>query len=299
MTFAIDPIVLGHNPIFGVDHLSQEAGNLKAEQFADAQRIGEILSCCHALGVRGMMMSTHPRAALVCMVLDREAQLSSTWRVYPLVPYIQKYVRGANEKGLVTLVKDTLAQSSAAQKLSWLLRGGRGLFAKDIHRALKILIDLEMLPFEGRQLGAVFLHDALVDLALGLGIESVLEVFREHVEKRYHVPAGLVTKNLPTLRTRLETLGWSDTLVMASFNAIGFLVNPSVAECAAAIRKPGITFVAMSTLAAGALSPDNAYSFLSDYSSIGSVVVGMSRPEHVTETIAAIRRHLPFLAPAD
>jgi hypothetical protein len=196
---------------------------------------------------------------------------------------------------MVNLVKDLLFQSSLPQKMSWLWQGSQGLLTKDISQALTMLIDIELLPFKGRRLGAIFLHDALTDLALGLRVEAVLEVFREHVTKRYGAPVGFVTKNLPLLRQRVEALGWNDLLAMAAFNALGLGVNPSLSECADAIRKPGLTFIAMSTLAAGALSPEQAYQYLAQHPSIRSVVVGMSRKEHATETVAAIRRYLPAL----
>jgi hypothetical protein len=291
----IDPILLGHNPFFGIDHLSQETGNFKAAQFEDTHRIIEVLLHCHDLGVRGMMMSTHPRASAISEQLGKENTLSKHWRLYPLVPYIQKYVRGANEKGLINVVKDTLMQTSLSQKFSMLWRGGQGLVTKDIKHALTLLIDIELVPFKGRQLGAVFLHDALTDLALGLGVEAVLDVFREHVNKKYGVPAGFVTKNLPLLRARLAAQGWNDMLAMASFNALGFQVNPSLDACIEAIRQPDMTFVAMSTLAAGTLSPDKAYQYLANFPTISSVVVGMSRKEHATETVETIRRYLPSL----
>jgi hypothetical protein len=291
----IDSILLGHNPFFGVDHLSQQAGNEKAAKFEDVQRIGEVLSFCNDLGVRGMMMSTHPRASAVCDWLQRDPSLARNWRLYPLVPYIQKYVRSSNEKGLVNLLLDTIMQSSLSQKLDWLWKGGKGLLTKDITQGLTIMIDIEMLPFKGRPLGAVFLHDALTDLALGLGLESVLEIFRNHVAAKYGVPGGFVTKNLPLLRARWEALGWDDLLAMASFNSCGFQVNPSLDACAAAVRKPGITFVAMSTLAAGALSPEKAYSYLGQFESVASVVVGISRRQHAEETLSAIRGFMPHL----
>jgi hypothetical protein len=292
--YEIDPIMLGHNPFFGVDHLSREAGNAKAARFEDSHQLAEMLLYCHELGVRGMMMSTHPRSIVVSELIGRESQLASTWRVYPLIPYVQKYVRGANEKGLVNLVSDILSQASVSQKLSLLLQGGRGLVTRDIQDGLTMLIDVELLAFKGRPLGAVFLHDALTDLALGLGVDSVLEIFRDYVQGKYRVPAGFVTKNLPLLRERLERRGWKDLLAMASFNAIGFWVNPSLEECAAAIRKPGMTFVAMSTLAGGALSPEVAYQYLARFPTIDSIVVGMSRKTHAVETVTMINRYLPF-----
>jgi hypothetical protein len=289
----LDPILLGHNPFFGVNHLSAERGAATAERFEDAQRIADMLLHCHGLGVRAMMMSTHPRAAVVSRVIGQQEALRDAWRVYPLVPYIQKYVRQSNEKGMVTMVLDALGQASLREKFSLVLRGGAGMLTKDLDQALRVLIDLELLPFKGRQLGVVFLHDALTDLALGLGADSVLELFRDHVTGKHGARAGLVTKNLPLLRDRLAARGLSDFTLMASFNSRGFYVNPSLAVAGAALRDPALNVVAMNTLASGALKPDAAYKFLSEFPAIKSVVVGVSRKDHAEETVAAIRRHMP------
>jgi hypothetical protein len=287
----IERIILGHNPFFGVDHLSQERGNEKAKQFEDPGLIVDVLKECNGLGVRGLMMSTHPHAASVAAGMQREPSLSE-WRLYPLIPYVNKYVRGANEKGLVNLAIDVLSQASIGQKLRMVLQGGRGLLGKDFRQAVSLLLDVELVPFRRVPLGAVFLHDALTDLALGLGLDSVLELFRDHVTRHYGVPAGLATKNLPLLRERLERLGWSEPLVMASFNRAGFYMNPSADLCAEAVRCPGVCFVAMNTLAGGYLKPDAAYSFLAQFPTVCSIVVGISRKDHAVETIEAIRHHM-------
>jgi len=290
---ALDPIILGHNPFFGVDHLSQERGNEKAKRFEDVRHIVDMIRHCDGLGVQGIMMSTHPRAGGVCEALEREPSLREKWRLYPLVPYIQKYVRTANEKGLVNVVVDTLAQTSLEQKANIFLRAGRTVLGRDLREALCLLIDVEMVPFRRLPLGAVFLHDALTDLALGLDALSLLELFRDHVRQTYKVPAGFATKNVPRLRGELTRLGWSEVLVMASFNAAGFYMNPSAERCAEAVREPGLTMVAMNTLASGYLAPDDAYRYLAQFPAIRSVVVGVSRKDHAAETFAAIRRHVP------
>ncbi len=287
-----DHIILGHNPLFGVDHLSQEQGNVKEANFEDQRLIAEVLKFSHSLGVHGMMMSTHPRARVVSDLIGQDKELASEWRIYPLVPYIQKYIRESNEKGMLNMILEILSQASMAQKFSLLLQGTKGFLTKDIQHALTLLIDIELLPFRGRQLGAIFLHDALTDLTLGLHIEPLLETFRDHVEKTYKVPAGFITKNVPLLRERTEKLGWSNLLAMASFNKMGFYVNPSLEAVAESIRKPGMEFVAMTTLSSGALSPHTAYEFLSSFPGIQSIVVGMSKKNHIEETVTAIKKHL-------
>ncbi|MBI1892814.1 MAG: hypothetical protein HYS14_01690, partial [Candidatus Rokubacteria bacterium] len=292
----IDPLIIGHNPFFGIDHLSAQRGNERSRFFEDVRRVVAVLRRCHDLGARAMMMSTHPRALAMTQAINADPLLSKEWRLYPVLPYVQKYVRGANEKGLVNLALDTLSQVSFGQKVGLFLRGSRGILVRDLQEMIRLLIDIEMAPFANGRLGAVFLHDVLTDLALGLRVDSVLALFREHVEAHYGVTAGFITKNVPLLRARLDAMDWDEVLVMASLNPAGFYVNPSLERCAAALERPGLTFVAMNTLASGQLSPEVAYSYLARFSAIRSVAVGLSRLDHAAETIDAIRRHLPCAA---
>ena len=136
------------------------------------------------------------------------------------------------------------------------------------------------------------MHDSLTDLALGLGIESLLEIFSEHVYKKYNVPAGFITKNVKNFREKVDKRGWRDYLVMSSINKTGFLVNPSLEEAVSAIENPGMYFIGMSTLAAGALKPEDAFKFLSTISNLKSVVIGMSKKEHIKETIDIVNKYL-------
>lgn len=290
----IDPVILGHNPLFGVNHLAQDQGAIVAERMEQDAIVLDLLRHCHNFGIRGMMMSTHPRAADICRLVHSEPGFRDTWRFYPLVPYIQKYVRQANEKGLINVVFDTLGQATWSQQISLLLRGGAGLVTKDVLQALRLLIDVELLPFRGMNLGAVFLHDALTDLAIGLGVESLLDVFRDHVESHHQAIAGFATKNLPVFIQRMASRGLDRCVVMASFNAAGFYVNPSLTACEQAVRQPGLRLLAMSTLACGALAPEDAYRYLAAFPNVESVVVGTSRKDHAAQTMTAIRHHLKF-----
>lgn len=290
----LDRVLLGHNPLFGIDHLSQERGAAKARRFEAAGAVAGLLAGCHDLGVRAMMMSTHPRAPEVLAALDGVPGPAASWRLYPLVPNIQKYVRGANEKGLVDLLLEIAGGAGLARTLAWSFQAGRSVVGRDVEAGLTLLLDVELAPFRGRRLGAVFLHDALTDLALGLGVERVLEVFRRHVEERWGAQAGFATKNLPLLLERTRALGWDSVLAMASLNARGFWVNPSLERVVEALGDPRLTLLAMNTLASGALDPESAYRWLGRHP-VASVVVGVSRREHAEQTVGAIRRHL--LAP--
>ncbi len=288
----LDRILLGHNPLFGVDHLSQERGNAKQQKFENKSALVEVLRYAHSKGVKAMMMSTHPRSKVILDILATDPVLKDDFTVYPLLPYIVKYVRQANEKGMFNVLTELLSQAGAGKSLSMMLTGMTGLVGGNLYKMIKILIDIEMLPFKGHKIGAIFMHDALVDLALGLGCDQAFDVFREHIEKEYNVPGGLISKNVPLLRNRLDERGWNDYLIMAAFNKTGFYLNPSLDETIKAVQKPGMNFIPMSTLAAGAIPPEEAFEFIGQFPEIKSVVVGMSKKSHIDQTVDLINKYI-------
>ncbi len=287
----LEKIILGHNPLFGVDHLSQEKGNQKELRFEDKNLIADVLSYARGLGVNAMMMSTHPRAETVVSIIKSNPDLHKI-KIYPLLPYIAKYVRQANEKGLTNILLDVLSKANFSQKVSIMLNGTQGFLGKDVDKIIRLLVDIEFLIFKDLNIGAIFIHDSLTDLALGLGAESVLETYKDHVENKYKVPAGFITKNVENFREKVEKKGWKDYLVMASINKTGFFVNPDLNTSINAIERPGMNFIGMSTLSGGALKPEEAYQFLGRIKNLHSVIVGMSQKEHIKETVDAINKYI-------
>lgn len=288
----LDKILLGHNPLFGVDHLSQEQGNAKEQKFENKSALTEILRYSHSKGVKAMMMSTHPRAQVILDIIEKDPILKDDFTIYPLLPYVVKYVRQSNEKGMFNVVKDLLGQAGTGGSLSMFMTGLGSLVGGNLYKTIKILIDIEMLPFKNHKLGAIFMHDGLVDLALGLGCDEAFDMFREHIDKKYSVPGGLITKNVPMLVDRLEGRGWDDYLIMAAFNKTGFYINPSLNETEKVIQNSGMNFIPMSTLAAGAIPPRDAFEYIGQFPEIKSVVVGMSKKSHIDQTVDLINEYI-------
>jgi hypothetical protein len=286
---SLDRIVLGHNSFFGVNHLSRQQGAQREATFEDVSAILKMMETAAALDVTAMMMSTHPRATPVCGVVRKSRELREGWSFYPLLPYITKYVRQANEKGMVNVVLDQLKQAGWTQVLSILARGGLGALTKDYRRILSTLIALELTPFEGLQVKAVFLHDVLTDLALALDIPEVLEVYAVEIQKRFGTRAGFATKNLPLLVQRFERYGFQAPLVLAQINKVGFGMNPSRAACERTLASPSLEVMAMGTLASGYVRPQEAYEYVFARPAVQSVVVGVSTQSHAAETFDAVR----------
>jgi hypothetical protein len=288
----IDKIILGHNQFFGVNHLTAQTGNEREAYFSNISRIMDIINFCFENDVRAMMMSTHERAFLVAEEIRRNRKLQESLGIYLLVPYAAKYVRQANEKGLVNIVKDSQNGTTFQEKLGMFWRGGVGLLTKDVNKILTAMIDFEVAPFTNLNMRAIFLHDVLTDLVLGWDMPHVLKLFATHVQERHGAIPAFCTKNLPLLLKLLEQAGVENPLVMASINKLGFQVNPSREAFEACLRHHRLRLLAMSTLAAGYLKPKEAYEYLFSLPNVESVVVGVSKKEHALETFHAIRRHV-------
>ncbi len=288
----IDRILLGHNQFFGVNHLDAKVGDQKAAQFNQVQKIMDIINFCYDQDVKAMMMSTHERALLVAEEIQKSDRLRENLGIYLLVPYIAKYIKQANEKGIVNIVRDSLKETSFAGKLNMFMRGGMGLLTRDVKTMLKLLVDFEVAPFAILNLKAIFLHDALTDLALGWDMPDVLELFADHVEKKYNAIPAFCTKNLPRLMKLFERTHIKNPLIMASINKLGYQVNPSREAFEEALKKYDLQLLAMSTLAAGYLKPQEAYEYLFSLPRVDSVVVGLSSTNHAVETFSEIRRYM-------
>lgn len=288
MTFKPDPIILGHNQFIGVSHLSQDAGRTREERFSDIAHAGEVIAYSVSQGVKGMMLSTHPRARDILDYLRHEG-LADEMNMYPLIPYAQGYVRRMNAVGLTGMVREILRSASLKTKADIALYGSLGYLRKDLTRLLGAFVDIEMLLFKDFNVKAVFLHDAFVDLSLALGAAGEVRSFCDHVRRRYGAEPGFVTMNFPLLIRSFKEWGIERPLVMTTFNSAGFQMNPSREACERALREGDASVVAMSTLAAGYLKPAEAYDYLHSLPNIDSVVVGVSTVEHARETFGIIK----------
>lgn len=285
------PLVLGHNAFFGVDHLSAARGQQREAQFAEPGRILSVIEAATEAGAGGLMMSTHERAGPVAELLAG-CSLRERLQFYPLLPYVQKYVTAANEKGILHVIMDSLSGATTGERLGMIWNGAKGLVGKDARSLLSALIRMELQRFRKLSMPCVFLHDVFTDLALALDLRGIVEFFHEEMQQKYGCRAAFATKNLPLFLEKLHAWGYSDPLVMPHFNKVGYCMNPSREACEAALRARPARVMAMSTLASGYLAPDEAYAYLAAIPRIESVVVGVSSPEHIATTFAAIRRHL-------
>ena len=185
--FKLKKIVIGHNQFFGVNHLSASRGAATSAYFSDVQNVLKMMRIAHDHGAEGMMISTHERAAPITEMILLDPELSRKLVVYPLLPYVQKYVVAANEKGMINVVIDALSGTKLSSKMKMIMKGGKGIIGKDINSILSAMISLELKSFEKLRMEAVFLHDVFTDLALALGLREIFEFYLEEIHQALYL----------------------------------------------------------------------------------------------------------------
>lgn len=289
-------IMLGHNAFFGVDHLSAARGAERAATFSDPKRIMATVEEARANGAGGMMMSTHERAGPIADLIASDPKLAKDFKIYPLLPYAQKYVTRSNEVGMVNVVFEMLQGTSVGGMLNLFTSGVKAVVAKDVNAVLSAVMQVELKPFAKLNMPAVFLHDAFTDLALAFGMRDVFEFYMDEMQKTYGATGAFATKNLPIFLERFKQWGLPRPVVMTHFNKVGYHMNPDREACEKAAADYDVSILAMGSLASGYLKPQEAYAYLGGIKTIDGVVVGASSPAHIRETFGAIKSNMPGLA---
>lgn len=282
-------ILLGDNPFFGIDHLSQERARDRLKILTGFEKITDVMEHVTELGVNGFVVSTHPDLRLLVQHMKKNTNLLNKMEFYPILPYAQGYVAKVTEKGTAGALNDILSGISAKNKIKVLVKGSLGYLKKDVGKLIQSLIDLELDSIKDVRINTIFLHDVVTDLALGLGLKNVLEMYVNYVSDKYNIKVGLVTKNFPLLVKSLNKWDIKVASVMTSFNPIGYQMNPSKDECEKSLKQFN-KVIAMNTLAGGFVNPHDASNYISKLD-VKSVVIGMSTMKHATETINAFNEN--------
>jgi hypothetical protein len=215
-------------------------------------------------------------------------------RFYPVLPYAHKYAAAVAETGILGVAKDAFVTNNSARSLAGsIVHGGVGMLTQDPFELMKVLVDAEMLMFRGLQLGVVFLQNIVADLLLGLRMGEAFVRFSEYVSKRYGADAGFMTMNLPAMAAYLKECGLRNPIVCASFNKIGYLMNPSRDSYERTIAAGGFRPVAMSIFASGAVPPSEAIEYACSLNNIESFVFGASSKSNIVSTKLLIEQFRP------
>jgi hypothetical protein len=287
----IDDVILGDNQFFGINHMSQNLARDRGKQFENIENIFRVYDYAFEAGVKGVMLNSHKRATDICDRFRQQPNKYSNVNFYPSVPYPHKYASLVAEQGMFSAVKTVLFSSKESSALSKIKTGASAVLMKDAVAIMKMLVDLEMEAFQGLNVKVVFLQNIITDLLLGLDQGQFLAEYCKYISEKYNAKPGLITQNLPFLRSTLIELGVSNVVICASINKIGYLMSPNIESNVEIIQNNDpneFEIMAMSTLASGAINPVEAYNFVNDLN-IQSVVFGASSQKNIQSSVELIR----------
>ncbi|MEM7702460.1 MAG: hypothetical protein AAF251_11030 [Pseudomonadota bacterium] len=286
----IDRIVFGDNQFFGINHMSQDKAQERAERFAKLENVMAIYDHAMDAGVGAIMLNSNDRARAICDAFRADPARYGHLRWYPSIPYPHKYAAMVNDLGLVGAVQDILFNKGAKSALGKMVRGASAVATLDAVKLMKMLIDEEMAIYDGLNVRCVFLQNIITDLMLGYDVPDPFVAYCAYIRERYGAWPGLITQNLPFLRAKLREWGIEGVVICASINRIGYLMSPDVAEYEADLAaNDGAQYpiMAMSTLASGAVPAADAYDYINRLN-IQSVVFGASSPGNIEQTVSLI-----------
>ena len=281
----MDRIIFGDNQFFGINHMSEEKAQARAERFKNVSAIIQVVDRAYDCGIHAFMFNTHDKVAQLCDHFRANPKKYSDLRLYPSMPYAHKYANAVNEKGMIGAFNDFLFTGRTMQEtFNAMILGGRGIIGRDMIDVMKLLVDAEMRMFKGLNVRMVFLQNIATDLLLGLKAKAIFIEFAKHLRSKYDVEPAFNTMNMPRLVEFLEECGLANPIVCSSINKVGYLMCPGIKEYEETLRSKIFRPIAMSVLASGAISVEEAIDYVCSLQNVNAIVFGASSREHIEET---------------
>lgn len=291
-------LLVGDNAFHGISHLSQQRARdrVKYENPSDPSFAAELVKLSLENGANGFMFSVSETTLAILRNLGNQKNLD----LYAIVPYAYEYVRRAiSAGGIPGLAKEFSKQIIFSRNFFTIAPYGFGLMKFDLNSLLKTYLTYEISRIKasagkGVRVRSVLLHEVVTDMALALDLDWFFESYIQFFSGR-GIKAGFETRNFPLLVRKFND--WSidprELVITASFNKIGFQMNPSQNECEQSLNQlPDSEVIAMSILAAGYLQPHEAVSYIRTLPKLTGVVAGVSKRSHAEQTFSLLKEML-------
>ena len=288
----IKNLLIGDNAFIGVSHLSHSKAR-ETLQRLDAEKIVEVISAARSCGANGFTFTVHPTNLQVLKELIGSQSLNGSFMLYPTLPYAAGYVRTMTEKGVVGTLAEMFGQVSILDRAKLVLEGGVQSLAGNPIGVMRSYVNYELARIpKGAAIRSVLLHDVVTDLAVSYRSADLIQSYIENIRNKWHATPGFVTRNFSKFIEFFNQMGWNlrDVLVMTPFNRVGFQMNPSKEACEVSLSKlEGGKVIAMSIMAAGYLTLEDALDYISKLQNLDGITIGVSTPKHATETFARLK----------
>lgn len=283
-------VILGDNPFFGVNHRTGSKVLASAEQRFNSA--AEVMVAAERCGVRTLMLSTHPDYENLLVAAGRVLPLGHGLEIAPVIPYPHTLNNSVAQDGYFGVIKKLGVRNLTSVGLD-IVRFMGCLGDREgakLEKAFRLVISMELEKI--RDLGFVVkhvcLHNIITDLLLALNRFDILQGFID-ASRRDGLQPVLITQNaVALLAANLE----GEFASCFSFNAFGYMVNPSLEKVVSAIRvarKPGCELWAMQILASGAVRLEVA---LRDENLrfFDAILYATTKPHRVEEFLRALEQ---------
>lgn len=289
-------LLVGDNAFHGISHLSQQRARerLTNENPTDVEYAAKLVKVSLQNGATGFMFSVSETTLSILKALGQDEKPD----LYAIVPYAYEFVRLSTRvggvSGLVNKVSREIIFSrnifSVAPNLFGLIQANPSAFLKTY--LIYELSRIKSAVNKNSTLKSVLLHEVITDMALAFNLDWFFKSYVGFFAKSKIKP-GFETRNFPYLVTKFREWGidFSKIVITASFNKIGFQMNPSKTDCEKALEfSSEAEIIAMSILAAGYLKPSESFHYIANLPHINRVVVGISKEKQVVETFQLLNQ---------
>jgi hypothetical protein len=292
-------LLVGDNPFHGISHLSQGKAIERGKNLLDPDHASKLVGTALDNGADGFMFSVSDTTLSILRRTSRGRKRNSV-RLYAIVPYVFEFVRLAvTEGGIPGLAKKVGREMIFSANLGSIFQGFKGVVMTDPPSLMKAYLLYEESRIRSAAgtsgtLSAIFLHEVLTDMAVGLDMEWV---FKTHIGlmKSRGIQPGIHTHNLPMLLSKLRAWGIdsSGLALTTQFNSLGFGMCPSKEACESVLDKiPDSEVIAYGIMASGYLRLPQAVEYVRKLPRLTGVAVGVSKEEQARESFRVMRNEL-------
>ena len=285
----MDRLLFGDNQFFGINHMSEEKARAQAMRFQETSAIMDVLDTAYDEGIKTFMCTTHDRIAEVCEIVRANPDRYPGFTFYPCMPYAHKYANAVTDYGMLGAITHFMPEDGF---LKTALRGGAALASKDVDGIAKVLIDAEMKMFKGLKTPVIFMQNVFTDLLMGMGFTGAFRVFHDHVKEKYDAEPAFITMNMPMLVDVLENEGIKNPIVCSNINKLGFRMCGGLDSYVETLQSGRVRAIAMSVYASGAISAEEAISWISELPNVHSIVFGASSAGNIRNTRDLVNQYM-------
>jgi len=291
-------LLVGDNAFHGISHLSQQRARERSikDNPSNVEYATKLVKLSLQNGANGFMFSVSETTLSILKALDHD----KTPDLYAIVPYAYEYVRLATKVGGISgLAKQVSRQIMFSRNIVTVAPNLIGLLRVDPSAFLKTYLIYEISRIKSAagkdaNLKSVLLHEVITDMALALDLDWFFKSYVKFFSKSKIRP-GFETRNFPYLVQKLNEwqIDLNKITIAASFNKLGFQMNPSKVDCENALMAAsGAQIIAISILAAGYLAPSEAVTYIANLPNIQLIVVGVSKERQACETFNLLKKTL-------